>query len=94
MGNYIPSIVQADTEHCFICGRSGVQRHEPLDGLGRRRKSQTFGLWVALCPEHHAESHKDVEIQNTLRAECQKAAMREYGVTTEEFIHAFGRNYL
>lgn len=91
---YIPSIVQT-AEECYICHRQGdLARHEPLDGIGRRQKSKALGLWVRLCPYHHDVSHKDRELQDLLRADCQRAAMKRYGWTTEQFISEFGRNYL
>ena len=90
---YIPSIVQA-AEECYICHRQGaLARHEPLDGIGRRQKSKALGLWIHLCPAHHRMSHEDRELQDMLRADCQRAAMRKYGWTTEQFIKEFGRNY-
>lgn len=91
---YIPSIVQHETE-CYICHRQGaLHRHEPLDGIGRRSKSKALGLWVYMCPYHHKAAHRDREMQDMLRADCQRAAMREYGWNTEDFIREFNRSYL
>ena len=91
---YRDSIVQAD-EECYICRRNGaLARHEPLDGIGRRSKSKELGLWIRLCPAHHEMSHRDRELQDMLRCDCQRAAMREYGWTEQEFINQFGKNYL
>lgn len=92
---YKPSIVQYDTTRCMLCDYGGdLARHEPLDGIGRRKKSKALGLWVALCPVCHAESHADRSVQDKLRKRCQTAAMAEYGWTTQDFINEFGRNYL
>lgn len=92
---YNPSIVQKNLSECYLCGRGGdLARHEPLDGIGRRKKSKALGLWVCLCPECHEMSHNDRKVQDALRAECEEAALREFGWTITEFISEFGKNYL
>ena len=91
---YINSIVQK-TQECYLCHKQGLLcRHEPLDGIGRRSKSKSLGLWVWLCPDCHTDSHRIRSIQDQLRADCQKAAMREYGWSTQRFIDEFNKNYL
>lgn len=91
---YIPSIVQPEQE-CYICKSTGVlARHEPLDGIGRRSKSKALGLWIYLCPMHHDQSHRDVELQDLLRADCERAAIRVYGWSVQTFIKEFDKNYL
>lgn len=92
---YAPSIVHKRQNHCYLCGKGGdLARHEPLDGIGRRKKSKALGLWVCLCPECHELSHKERRVQDILRAECEEAAIREFDWTTQDFINEFGRNYL
>lgn len=91
---YLPSIVKTERE-CYICKRTGdLARHEPLDGIGRRSKSKELGLWVYLCPYHHAMSHNDRQLQDELREDCERAALRQYGWTTQDFINEFGKNYI
>lgn len=91
---YIPSIVQTERE-CYICKRTGdLARHEPLDGIGRRSKSKELGLWVCLCPYHHRMSHNDRQLQDELREDCERAALRVYGWTIQDFIDEFGKNYI
>ena len=92
---YSPSIVHKRQERCYLCGVGGdLARHEPLDGIGRRSLSKKYGLWVCLCPQCHEMSHKDRHIQDMLRAECEEAALCEYGWTITDFIEIFGKNYL
>ena len=92
---YNPSIVQKNLDECYLCGYGGdLARHEPLDGIGRRKKSKAYGLWVCLCPECHELSHKDRKLQDILRAECEEAALREYCWTITQFVLEFGKNYL
>lgn len=92
---YSQSIVHKRQERCYLCGIGGdLARHEPLDGIGRRKKSKALGLWVCLCPGCHDLSHRDRRTQDILRAECEEAALREYNWTIQDFINEFNRSYL
>lgn len=92
---YAPSIVHKRQDRCYLCGVGGdLARHEPLDGIGRRKKSKALGLWVCLCPGCHDLSHRDRRTQDILRAECEEAALREYGWTITDFIAELGKNYI
>lgn len=92
---YAPSIVHLRQDRCYLCGVGGdLARHEPLDGIGRRKKSKAMGLWVCLCPECHDLSHGDRRTQDLLRAECENAALSAFGWTADDFIREFGKNYL
>lgn len=91
---YNDSIVQT-RQNCYNCGRQGLLcRHEPLDGIGRRQKSKALGLWVWLCPDCHRFVHQNPAEADMLRADCQRAAMTEYGWDTEKFISEFNKNYI
>jgi hypothetical protein len=96
---YAPSIIQSDTSSCYLCGRRDrkLDRHEPFGGA-LRQKSKRLGMWVVLChhPCHEGTTgaHGIFEINRTLRAEAQRAAMQTYGWTTADFIREFGKNYL
>ena len=49
------SIMQTDRA-CYICGRlDGLERHHALGGFSsnNRKLSETYGLWVWVCHEHH-----------------------------------------
>lgn len=92
---YNPSIVQRNLDECYMCRRQGdLARHEPLDGIGRRKKSKALGLWVNLCPSCHERSHRDRETQDRLRRRCQMAYKAYYSKTDDDFIMDFGRSYL
>ena len=97
------SILQNDPARCWLCGRYGTSA-DPLDThhvfFGPyRSKSERYGLTVKL---HHFSCHiydrgavhANRAVCRELQAEAQKAAMNEYGWTTEEFIRVFGRNYV
>ena len=89
---YNPSVFQ--TGFCFICGRSGdLARHEIFGGPFRR-KSKAFGLWVTLCPDCHMNVHKNPDAYRWLKADAERKALELWDWKKEDFINAFGRNYL
>lgn len=96
------SILQADPEVCYLCGRPGG--FDPLDkhhvfGGALRAKSERYGLTVYL---HHdschifgpSAAHRNVEIARYLHQQGQRAAMERYGWTVEDFRREFYKNYL
>ena len=98
----VRSIVQEDTERCFLCGMIGYV--EPLDkhhiyGGALRNKSERYGLFVYL---HHDRCHifgeksvhKNARINRKVQALAQKKAMEVYGWSEEDFIKEFSKNYL
>lgn len=94
---YAPSIMQGDTAHCYLCGRSDrkLDRHEPFNG-SCRTKSKELGLWVTLChhPCHLDDVHKYAQSAFKLKQEAQVSAMKTYGWSTKRFIVEFGKNWL
>ena len=100
---YAPSIVQDDTDCCYICYgcHQKLDRHEVLhDGTKKTRdKCKRLGLWVTLChKDHHifgpGAVHQNHEVDLALKQAGQMAAMEHYGWTECDFIREFGRNYL
>ena len=96
------SIMQADAELCFLCGKNAS--FEPLDchhiyGASNRKKSELYGLKVYL---HHNECHifgknsvhQNARINRELKARGQLMAMDTYGWTEDDFRKIFGKNYL
>lgn len=96
---YASSIIPHHSEtQCWLCdcnGRGKMDRHEVFFGPNRQ-KSKRLGLWVNLCHEdcHLWGVHDSKRIDNMLKAEGQRCAMKEYGWTTDQFIAEFGKNYL
>lgn len=87
---------------CFLCGRNGAQdrleRHHIFGGP-YRSKSEAYGLVVYLCGDRchrngEKSAHRCKETQDRLRRAGQRKAMREQGLTVEQFIQMFGKNYL
>lgn len=97
---YAPSILQDDTDSCYICYgcREKLDRHEVFFGP-YRDKSKRLGLWVTLCHhQHHIDGsravHQSRAVDLAIKRNAQKAAMDAYGWNTADFIREFGRNYL
>lgn len=99
------SIIQADREHCFLCGRNshadyyGLEEHHVFEGRGRKKLSEQYGLKVYICGDRcHRNGkdsvHKNAKVARILKRIVQKRAMQRYGWTTEEFIEIFGKNYI
>lgn len=95
---YAPSILQKG-EQCFLCWRTDrkLDRHEVFGGP-YRQKSKEDGLWVLLCHEDCHEGprgvHHDAGRANKLKQRAQRAAMRIYGWSMEEWRERYGKNYL
>ena len=96
------SIMQSEKE-CYLCGRNGtsdpLDSHHIFNGYGLREKSEEYGLKVYLCHFNchiygDYAAHRSRATADFLKAEGQRAFMKEYGKTKEEFISIFGRNYI
>lgn len=90
-------------KECFLCCKNGAEdpldKHHAFGGIGRRMKSDRYGLYVYLCHwECHIFGkkavHKCEESRLKVQCYCQEKAMLENGWTTEDFIREFGKNYL
>ena len=102
---YAPSIMQLPGqfgEVCFLCGEDPhpgpagkLDRHEIFGGPFRK-KSKALGLWVLVHdrPCHLERIHMDAAVALRLKKSGQRAAMRAYGWTVEDFRREFGKNYL
>lgn len=85
-----------DLEHCFVCGRSPVQIHHCLGGC-RRKISDSDGLIVPLCLDHHTGAKSGVHGQNSaLRIALIQQAQTVYEKThsREEWMKRYGKNYI
>ena len=74
-----------------------LHRHEIFYGVNRQN-SIKYGLVVFLAPEMHNMSnrgvHFDANFDYTLKKMGQKAAMKHYGWSIEDFRAIFGKSYL
>lgn len=88
------SIIQEDTDYCYICGRYGTEIHH-IFGASNRKWSTKYGLIVGLCYNHHRGNqgvHFNKELNVKLKQIGQKAFMEHY--PEADFLAVFGRNYL
>jgi hypothetical protein len=90
------SILQDDTDYCFVCGRYGTEIHHIFFGTANRKLSDRYGLVVGLCYNHHrgndgvhgGNKELDMSLKQTAQAKFQEI----YPQT--DFLAVFGRNYL
>ena len=98
------SIIQTNTDYCFICKKhrqavfGGLDKHHIYNGA-YRNKSEKMGLFVFICHNEchifgEKSVHKNAEVDLALKRYAQKKAMEHYGWSIEEFIKICGRNYL
>lgn len=91
------SIIQEE-KCCYFCGRVlDLQRHHVFFGTANRRLSEEDGLTVYLCIEHHTGNngvHHNKDLDDLLKRVGEKAYMRYYKKTKEDFIARYGKNYL
>ena len=96
---YIPSIMQTDLDHCYMCGRSNdkLDRHEVFGGC-YRQKSKRYGLWVMLCHSTCHQGfygvHNNPTLAMDLKMEAEEKALEAYGWDKDKFISEFGKNFL
>ena len=70
-----------------------MEEHHLLEGRGRRKISDRYGLTVTLCGECHFKAHHDKEEMDYLHRKGQEKAEAN-GMSRAEFINLFGKNYL
>lgn len=89
------SIIQADTDYCFVCGRYGTEIHHVFFGNPNRKLSDKYGLVIGLCYEHHRGNsgvHHNRELDLKMKRMAQKVFEQTY--PERDFLAVFGRNYL
>ena len=93
-GHY--SIVQADTDYCWYCGRYGTEIHHIYYGVGNRSLSTRFGEVVGLCYNHHRGKqgvhNGNKELDTMLKQAGQRAFIEHY--PQDDFLAVFGKNFL
>lgn len=93
---YKPSILQADTAHCYLCGRSVALECHHIFGKYQRKMSTEQGFTVMLCHDCHNERpngvHFNREVDRRLKADCQRKFLQTH--TFDEWMSLVGRNYI
>ena len=91
-------ILPPNPRYSTIRTRTHCHRHEIFFGTGNRQRSINEGMVVFLTPEMHNMSNRGVQYNREfdlfLKTKGQRAWMDYYGRTSEDFIKAYGRNYL
>lgn len=89
------SIIQEDTNYCYVCGRYGTEIHHIFFGTSNRKMSDKYGCVVGLCYEHH-RGNRGAHFNRELDLELKRTAQRvfEHHYPNEHFSAIFGRNYL
>ena len=90
------SIIQSKRA-CYATGAEyGLDRHHCFKG-SRRKASERHGLWVWLRHDVHMDMHDHRKPYETLENDLKRVAQEAFeanGGTREEFMRAFGANYL
>lgn len=96
MPKYKPSILQADTAHCYLCGRSGQLECHHVFGKYQRKMSTEQGFTVMLCHACHNEPpngvHFNQVINKFLKAQCERKYLETH--TLDEWMSLVGRNFI
>ena len=96
MKGHHKSIMQEDTDYCYVCGRYGTEIHHVCYGTANRTLSDRHGLIVGLCYNHHRGKdgvhNGNREVDLMLKEEGQRAFTEHY--PQADFLAVFGRNYL
>lgn len=90
------SILQEDTDYCFVCGRYGTEIHHIFFGTSNRKWSEKYHCVCGLCYNHHrgndgvhgGNKELDMSLKQTAQAKFQEA------YPEKDFLAVFGRNYL
>lgn len=91
------SILTNDLDHCIICGKTNINKHEIFGGRNRQN-SKNYGLVIPLCQEIHHNQYKckgihfDAELREYWHKKGQEIFNKVY--PNEDFISIFKRNYL
>lgn len=83
---------------CEICGSTqNIERHHVFNGA-YRKKSEKYGAVADLCHTCHNEPpngvHHNAQNMRALKAKYQRIVMLLYGMSEQDFINEFGKNYI
>lgn len=91
------SIFTDDLDHCIICGKSPINKHEIFYGSKNRQKSIQYGLVIPLCTSiHHNQiGQTGIHFDKNLKKEWQIKGQEIFEKTYPEldFKKEFGKSY-
>lgn len=99
MGQRVSKSIIQERKECYFCGKVlDLELHHCIHGTANRRLADEDGLTVWLCFDHHRGRfgvHSDnVEKDNLLKRVAERAYLRYYKKTVDDFIKRYGKNYL
>lgn len=83
--------------HVKDCGRTTDLHLHHVFGGPNRKHSDADGLTIWLCADHHTGDggvHFNREMDLHFKEEAERAWLRHYGKTIEQFRRRYGKNYL
>lgn len=86
------TIMQDNTDYCFRCGRYAPTDWHHIFNAALKKKSEQYGAMIKVCRRCHEVIHTK-EMAKT-KALAQSKIMQVYGLSTDDFIKIFKRNYL
>lgn len=86
------SILQNDTERCFVCSRKVHLDKDEAFGGSNRQTSIKWNLIYYLCRMCHGKKDIDKELRQKLHNHAKEAFIEKYG--EELFLKEFGKNYI
>ena len=86
------------TGNCELCQKYGpLEQHHIFNGA-YKKKSERYGAMIYLCHSCHNEPpngvHHNAKRMHDLKARTQKKIMDEHGMSIQDFICEFGKNYI
>lgn len=81
------------SNECWFCNNRACDMHHVFNGP-LRSKSEVYGAVIPLCRECHEIVHKRADVRLRIKAEFQRKIMQENGMSLDEFVQEFHKNYL
>ena len=86
------SIIQNDSEKCFICDQKVHLDKDEAFGGSNRQTSIKWNLIYYLCRKCHSEKDINKELRQKLHNHAREVFIEKYG--EELFLKEFGKNYI
>lgn len=82
-------------EKCFLCeSTQHLHKHHVWHGTGNRKCAEEDGLFVKLCLYCHKNLHDKGIYDKYLMAIGERAWLKHYNKSIEDFIKRYGKNVL
>lgn len=88
------SIIQQESELCYICGQWATDTHHCIHGTANRKLADKDGLTVRLCRTCHENLHIKGNFDRELQRIAQARWMEYYGKSEDDFRRRYGKSFL